>query len=75
MTTKALTHRMLGNFSSFFFCWLFKIIFFKKIFRENYQIVKHLDPDQDQQFVGPDLGPNCLQRLSVVNSHHKQAKS
>ena len=23
-----------------------------------------LDPDQDQQYVGPDLGPNCLQRLS-----------
>ena len=24
-----------------------------------------LDPDQAQHFVGPDLGPNCLQRLSV----------
>ena len=24
-----------------------------------------LDPDQDQHNVGPDLGPNCLQRLSV----------
>ena len=23
------------------------------------------DPDQDQHFVGPDLGPNCLQRLSA----------
>ena len=23
-----------------------------------------LDPDQDRQNVGPDLGPNCLQRLS-----------
>ena len=23
-----------------------------------------LDPDQDRHFVGPDLGPNCLQRLS-----------
>ena len=22
-----------------------------------------LDPDQDRHFVGPDLGPNCLQRL------------
>ena len=22
------------------------------------------DPDQDRQNVGPDLGPNCLQRLS-----------
>ena len=22
-----------------------------------------LDPDKDRHFVGPDLGPNCLQRL------------
>ena len=24
-----------------------------------------LDPDQARQFVGPDLGPICLQRLSA----------
>ena len=24
-----------------------------------------VDPDQDRSFVGPDLGPNCLQRLSA----------
>ena len=24
-----------------------------------------LYPDQDQRSVGPDLGPNCLQRLSA----------
>ena len=24
-----------------------------------------LDLDQTRHFVGPDLGPNCLQRLSV----------
>ena len=24
-----------------------------------------LDPDQTQRFVGPDLGPNCLPRLSA----------
>ena len=23
------------------------------------------DPDQDRHSVGPDLGPNCLQRLSA----------
>ena len=27
-----------------------------------------LDPDQDRHSVGPDLGPNCLQRLSVDDS-------
>ena len=26
---------------------------------------KCLDPDQDRHSVGPDLGPNCLQRLSI----------
>ena len=24
-----------------------------------------LDPEQARHFVGPDLGPNCLQRLSA----------
>ena len=24
-----------------------------------------LDPDQARQFVGPDLGSNCLQKLSA----------
>ena len=28
---------------------------------------KGLDPDQAGHFVGPDLGPNCLQRLSAGN--------
>ena len=27
-----------------------------------------LDPDQARHFVGPDLGPNCLQRLSADNT-------
>ena len=35
-----------------------------------------LDPDQDQHYVGPDLCPNCLQRLSVDNkSRRKQGMS
>ena len=35
-----------------------------------------LDPDQDRQGVGPDLGPSCLQWLSADNkSHCKQGKS
>ena len=28
-------------------------------------VVNSLDPDQAQHFVGPDLGPSCLQRLSA----------
>ena len=34
------------------------------------------DPDQARHFFQPDLGPNCLQRLSADNkSHHQQGKS
>ena len=56
---------MLGNFSCFY-CRLltfFKNNFLKKIFQDHYQSVKWLDEDQDRDFVGPDLGPNCLQRV------------
>ena len=28
-------------------------------------VSKDLDPDQARHFVGPDLDPNCLQRLST----------
>ena len=33
-------------------------------FRNIIRVSNGLDPDQDQQSVGPDLGPNCLKRLS-----------
>ena len=37
-----------------------------KIFFSGIPLVSNsLDPDQDGHSVGPDLGPNCLQRLSV----------
>ena len=29
------------------------------------RVLNSLDPDQDRHFVGPDLHPNCLQRLSA----------
>ena len=32
-------------------------------FRNYIRMSKSLDPDQAQHFVGPDLGPYCLQRL------------
>ena len=34
-----------------------------------------LDPDQARHFVGPNLGPNCLQSLSVDDKSHKRGKS
>ena len=30
-----------------------------------------LDPDQDRHSVGPDLGPNSLQRLSEDDKSHR----
>ena len=35
-----------------------------------------LDPDQDRRSVGPDLGPNCLQRLATDDKRcRSQGKS
>ena len=44
-------------------CWIFSITIL---------VSNNLDPDQDQaqQFVGPDLGRKCLQRLSADNKIH-----
>ena len=36
-----------------------------KLFRNTIRALTHLDPDQDQSSVGPDVGPICLQRLSA----------
>ena len=54
---------MLGNFS---FCLLLSADFFSK--KNSGILIKvsnSLDPDQDRHYVSPDLGPNCLQRLSA----------
>ena len=40
--------------------------FFRKIlFMNTTRVSNILDPDQDRNFVCPDLGSNCLQRLSA----------
>ena len=31
-----------------------------------------LDPDQARQFVGPDLGPDCLRRLSADQTRQQK---
>ena len=45
--------------------WIFfkSFFFFKKIFLK-YKVSNSLDPDQARHFVGPDVGPNCLQRCA-----------
>ena len=52
---------MLGNFL-YFHC---RLLFHKNSFRITIRESNSLDPDQDQHSIGPDLGPNCLQRLSA----------
>ena len=37
--------------------------FLENFFQEYHLSVKQIDPDQARHFVGPDLGPICLQRL------------
>ena len=49
---------------------MFFFVFSKSMFSENYfmntfRVSNSLDPNQALSFVGPDLGPSCLQRLSV----------
>ena len=36
------------------------------------RVANSLDPDQARHFVRPDLGPNCLQRLSADNKSRYQ---
>ena len=45
----------------------FKINFLKKFFQEYHQSVK--------QFVGPDLGPKCLQKLSADDTMRRHVHS
>ena len=58
---------MLGNFSCFFVvCRYFSTLLFSKYsFRNNIRVSNSLDSDQARHFVGPDLDPNYLQRLSA----------
>ena len=60
-----------------FFCLLniFKIYFSKNSFRNTIRVPNSLDPDQDLNFVRPDLGPNCLQRLSADSTSRQRDNS
>ena len=46
----------------------FKIYLLKRFFQEYHWNVKQFVPDQAQRIVGPDLGSNCLPRLSADNT-------
>ena len=57
------------------FCHLqifLKINFFEIFF--TIRVPNSLDFDQAQRFVGPDLGPNCLQRSSADDTSRQRVK-
>ena len=57
---------LLSKFSSYFLSSaFFKINFLEKFSQKYHRASNSLDLDQAQHFVRPDLGPNCLQRLSA----------
>ena len=65
---------MLGNFACF--CRLLIFFFQNHLFLQNLvsritSVSNNLYPDQDRLLVGPDLGPNCLQRLSSDDTNIK----
>ena len=69
---------LLGIFDAFVVvCWLFsKLTFSKNSFRNTFRVSNGLDPNQDRQSVGPNLGPNCLQKLLAADKNPLwQAKS
>ena len=53
------------------FCRLLIFFFFQNhpfrnnTFRNTIRVSNSLDPDQVRHLVGPDLGPNCLQRIKA----------
>ena len=62
----------------FFFCRLLifsKSFIFEKFFQEYHLSVKQIDPDQARRFVGPDLGPNCLPRLSADDTRRQRVNT
>ena len=49
-----------------------KYFFFKNTFRNTIPVSYSLNPDQGGHFVGPDLGPNYLQRLSADDTSRQR---
>ena len=56
------------------FCCLlnfYKISFFQNSFKNTIQVSNSLDQDLARQYVGPDLGPNCLHLISADDARVK----
>ena len=51
-----------------------KSSFSKYSFGDTIRVSNSLDPDQVRRFVGPGLGPNCLQRYSADGTSRRRVK-
>ena len=56
---------LLGDFLCFCRLFKFKNQLFEKILSGIPSVSNNLDSDQARCLVGPELGPNCLQKLSA----------
>ena len=52
----------------------FKNKLFRKILSGIPSVSNSLDIDQTRHFLGPDLGPNCLQKVSADNTSGQELK-
>ena len=65
ISINAITFCLLGKYFFFYCLLIFIKINFSKKFRNTIRVSNRLDPDQAWHSVRPDLGPKCLQSLSV----------
>ena len=56
---------ILSSADIFFKISFLLLLFLKLSFRNISRVPSSLEPDHARRSVGPDLGPNCLQRLSA----------
>ena len=49
-------------------------MFSKTFFSNRTGVSSRLDPDQVRRFLEPDLGPNCLQRLSADDTSRQRVR-
>ena len=40
----------------------------------TFRVLNSLDPDQARRIVGPDLGPNCLHRISLDDTSRQSIR-
>ena len=71
----SLTHCIQGNCSCFFLSSVNFLQNYLSSFKNTIRTSNSLDPDQARRYVWPDLGPNCLPRLSAEDTAGQRVKT